>query len=103
MFRTLAVATVVTALACMGNLPLEFVKRAMQQERAEMILIIAKAIGLSWSTARAILCVRAGSRGISGGEISKSLASYERLQAATAQEIVRFHRLRDRSEVRPPT
>jgi hypothetical protein len=68
-----------------------------------MILIIAKAIGLSWTAVRAILCARAGGRGISGGEISKSLASYERLQAATAQEIVRFHRLRDRSEVRPPT
>ena len=94
---------VATALACMGELPLKFVKRAMQQERAEMILIIAKAIGLSWTAVRAILCARAGGRGISGGEISKSLASYERLQAATAQEIVRFHRLRDRSEVRPPT
>jgi uncharacterized protein (DUF2336 family) len=94
---------IATALALMCELPLEFIERAMKQERAEMILIIAKAITLSWSTVKAILCARAGSRGISGGEISKCLASYERLKATTAQEIVRFHRLRDRTETRPPT
>jgi uncharacterized protein (DUF2336 family) len=93
---------IATALAVMSELPLEFVERAMKQERAEMILIIAKAIGLSWSTVKAILCARAGSRPISGGEIAQCLASYERLKAATAQEIVRFHRMRDQSATRPP-
>jgi hypothetical protein len=82
---------------------LEFVELAMKQERAEMVLIIAKAIGLSWSTVKAILCARLGGRPISGGEIAQCLASYERLKAGTAQEIVRFHRMRDQSKTRPPT
>jgi uncharacterized protein (DUF2336 family) len=94
---------VATALADMSELPVEFVERAMRQERAEMILIIAKAIALSWSTVKAILCARAGSRPISGGEIAQCLASYERLKAATAQEIVRFHRMRNQARTRPPT
>jgi uncharacterized protein (DUF2336 family) len=94
---------IVTALARMGELPLEFVEQAMKHERAEMILIIAKATALSWSTCKAILCSRTGSRAISGGELAKCLASYERLKVTTAQEIVRFHRQRDQTETRPPT
>jgi len=94
---------IAAALAVMSELPLEFVELAMKQERAEMVLIIAKAIGLSWSTVKAILCARLGGRPISGGEIAQCLASYERLKAGTAQEIVRFHRMRDQSKTRPPT
>ena len=94
---------IAAALAVMSELPLEFVERAMKQERAEMVLIIAKAIALSWSTVKAILCARVGGRPISGGEIAQGLASYERLKAGTAQEIVRFHRMRDQSKARPPT
>jgi uncharacterized protein (DUF2336 family) len=93
---------IVTALSAMCELSLEFVVRAMREERAEMILIIAKASALSWTTVKAILCARAGSRAIPGGEIAQSLASYERLKATTAQEIVRFHRQRDLAEKRPP-
>ncbi|HEY4404230.1 MAG TPA: DUF2336 domain-containing protein [Xanthobacteraceae bacterium] len=94
---------IVTALARMSELPLDFVERAMKHERAEMILIIAKATALSWSTCKAILCSRTGSRAISGGELAKCLASYERLKVATAQEIVRFHRQRAQAGTRPPT
>jgi uncharacterized protein (DUF2336 family) len=94
---------IATALALMGELPLEFVERAMKQERAEMLLIIAKAVALSWSTVKAILCARAGSRPISGGEIAQCLASYERLKPTTAREIVCFHRMRDHTDTRQPT
>jgi hypothetical protein len=75
----------------------------MKQERADMILIIAKAVALSWSTVKAILCARAGARPASGGEIAQCLASYERLKVPTAREIVRFHRMRDQTETRRPT
>jgi uncharacterized protein (DUF2336 family) len=97
------VGEIVAALAAMCDLPVEFIQRAMKQERAEMILIVAKAIALSWTTVMAILVARAGNRQVSGGEIAQCLASYERLKATTAQEIVRFHRLRDMSETRQPT
>jgi uncharacterized protein (DUF2336 family) len=94
---------IVTALAFMCELPLGFVERAMKQERAEMILIIAKAVALSWSTVKAILCARAGGRPAFGGEIAQCLASYERLKITNAQEIVRFHRMRDHTETKQPT
>jgi hypothetical protein len=75
----------------------------MKEERAEMVLIIAKAAALSWCTVKAILCARLGNREVPGGEIAKCLASYERLRAASAQEIVRFHRRRGTPSTRRPT
>jgi uncharacterized protein (DUF2336 family) len=94
---------ITTALAVLSSLPLDFVKQSMKQESADMILIIAKAIALPWTTVKSILCARAGGRPISAGEIAQCLASYERLEVTTAHEIVRFHRLRDHSDTRPPT
>jgi uncharacterized protein (DUF2336 family) len=94
---------ITTALAVKCELPLEFVERAMKEERAEMILIIAKAMALSWPTAKAILCARPRTGEIAGREMAQCAASYERLKITTAQEIVRFHRLRDNSETRLPS
>jgi hypothetical protein len=94
---------ITTALAVLSGLPLDFVEQSMKQESAEMILIIAKAIALPWTTVKAILSARAGGRPILAGELAQCLASYERLEVTTAHEIVRFHRLRDHSDTRPPT
>jgi uncharacterized protein (DUF2336 family) len=94
---------IVTALSVICELSLDFVVRAMKEERAEMVLIIAKANALPWSTVKAILCARAGNGPTPGGEIAQCLASYERLKATTAQEIVRFHRQRDLTEKRLPS
>jgi uncharacterized protein (DUF2336 family) len=92
---------IAAALALMCELPEELVERVMKQEGVEMILIIAKAAALSWPTVKAILCARAGSRQIAGGEIAHCLASYERLKPTTAQEIVRFRRMRGQADGKP--
>jgi uncharacterized protein (DUF2336 family) len=94
---------IAAALAVISGLPPDFVQQSMKQDGAEMILVIAKAIALPWTTVKAILCARAGGRPIAAGEVAQCLASYERLDVKTAQEIVRFHRLRDHSDTRPPT
>jgi uncharacterized protein (DUF2336 family) len=92
--RTGRFEEVAPALARRCELPLEFVEGALKQQHAEMILIIAKAAGLSWLGVRGILAARAASRPTSPGEIAHCLASYERLKPETAQEIIRFHRAR---------
>jgi uncharacterized protein (DUF2336 family) len=92
--RTGRFEEVAPALARRCELPLEFVEGALKQQHAEMILIIAKAAGLSWLGVRGILAARAASRPTSPGEIAHCLASYERLKPETAQEIIRFHRSR---------
>jgi uncharacterized protein (DUF2336 family) len=93
----------VAALALLCELPLSFVGRAMKQDRPDTVLILARAAELSWSTVEAILALRARERGLAPGAIAPSLtapslASFERLKAATAREIVQFYRKRGQSE-----
>jgi uncharacterized protein (DUF2336 family) len=82
------------ALALLCDLPVVVIERAMVLDRAETILIMARAAGLTWRSAKTILQLRAGSAGISTHELEQGLASYARLKLKTAQEIVRFQRKR---------
>ena len=84
------------ALALMCDLPIEMVERAMVQERPETMLIIAKAIGITWPTVKQILKLRAGERGIGTHEFEQSLSTFTRLKMATAQQVVDFQRKRVR-------
>ena len=90
------------ALAAMGELPLAFVEQAMASDRAENILIIARAVGLSWPTVKQILSLRADKRIMPQRDIARALASYEQLRSQTAQEIVRFYRTRMRGQPARP-
>jgi uncharacterized protein (DUF2336 family) len=82
------------ALSILGELPIAAVEHALLQERAEMVLVIAKAVGFSWSTVKAVLTARAAARGIASNEIEHCLASFERLKPSTAQQVLKFHRSR---------
>ncbi|MFZ2064421.1 MAG: DUF2336 domain-containing protein [Xanthobacteraceae bacterium] len=90
------------ALAAMGELPLAFVEQAMASDRSENILIIARAVGLSWPTVKQIMTLRADKRIIAPRDIARALASYEQLRSQTAQEIVRFYRTRMRGQPARP-
>jgi len=90
------------ALAAMCRLPVPFVEQAMTEARSETILILTKAVGLSWPTVKMILSVRAQRRYISREQISQCLASFERLKPETAQEIVKFYRMRGVARPTPP-
>jgi uncharacterized protein (DUF2336 family) len=83
---------VVAGLALRCQLSLQIIERAISQERPDKVLILGRAIGLAWPTIKAILLMR-GAKGIAPAiEMAKSRAVFERLEAATAQEIVRFYR-----------
>jgi uncharacterized protein (DUF2336 family) len=86
------------ALAMLCDLPIEVVERAMVQMRPEAIMIVAKAIGLSWATVKAVLKLRAGARGISTQELEQCLGTYSRLKHTTAEQILTFQRKRAHQE-----
>jgi uncharacterized protein (DUF2336 family) len=85
---------ITAALAHMCAVPVDVVEQAMLHDKPETILILAKAAKLSWITAKALLsfCVR--QRRISSIENDQCLASFERLNFATAQKIVDFYKIR---------
>ncbi len=91
-----AVSEVIAALAGMGDVPILFVEKTIRQGQTESLLLLARAIGLSWHTVKAILRLGTRKRSLSEIEIAQLLASYERLKPKTAQEILRFYRNREK-------
>jgi uncharacterized protein (DUF2336 family) len=90
------------ALSIMSGLSIGLVERLLTQDRSEPILIVAKAIGLSWEAARALLLLQAGSRVSSTHEIDQSFAKFDKLRTETAKTAVQFYRLRERAVMPAP-
>jgi uncharacterized protein (DUF2336 family) len=89
------------ALSLLCDTPFEVVERALLDPGAELVLVLAKAAGLSPATTRVILLLRAADRGISSDAIGKALASFERLQTEAAQRVLSFFRARAKMPAEP--
>jgi uncharacterized protein (DUF2336 family) len=81
-------------LSLISELPLPLIEQALKQESGEMLLVIARATGLAWSTVERILRLPIWRRPAMAGEIRHCLARYERLGQETACDIMRFYRAR---------
>jgi uncharacterized protein (DUF2336 family) len=86
------------ALAVMCALPIGIIERAMIQDREETILIVVKATGLSWTTAKTILQLCAGKRGVSPHALEQRLGIFNKLKRETAQQVIEFQRKREKAE-----
>lgn len=82
------------ALAVMSGLPIDVAERAMLDDRADLLLILAKAAEFSWTTVKLILLMR-GAGGVSVQNLESALRGFERLQVATAKRVVEFYRTRE--------
>jgi len=80
----------VVALAKLGRYPVDLVERALLDDGSDMILILAKAAGCSWRTAKELLLMFSTSRSLSKNDIDTAYASFERLNQQTARRIVDF-------------
>ena len=72
----------------------------MIEDRAEGVLILAKVAGMSWSTVKLIIDMREGLSGTEPLDLQAGRTTYERLRLSTAQQVLRFHKMR---EVAPHT
>ena len=88
---------VTAALSLMCDLPIGLVERAFVQRQTEQILVLAKAIDLSWVTTVALLLLRSGANGSSRQQLDQCLASFSRLQPKTAQTALQFYRMREKA------
>jgi hypothetical protein len=78
------------ALSTMTRLPINDVKRAMQASDTAMIVMIARAAGLSWSTAKAILLMPTSRHSPAPQDLYKTEKHFERMNIATVQKVIRF-------------
>jgi uncharacterized protein (DUF2336 family) len=82
------------ALSLMCDTPIDVVERALLDPGAEIVLILAKVAGLSTTTTKAVLLLRAADRGMSAKDLDNALASFNRLKADTARRVLSFFRTR---------
>ncbi len=83
----------IAALSTMCAVPAEVVDRLMSGERADPVLILARAVGFGWPTVKAIINARPGGKP-SPQTLDAALENFERLTGTTAQRVVRFWQVR---------
>jgi uncharacterized protein (DUF2336 family) len=89
------------ALALLCDTPIDVVERALLDPGAEIVLILAKVAGLSSTTTKAVLLLRAADRGMSTEDLEQALMSFNRLQPGTAKRVLGFFRTRAKKPAAP--
>jgi uncharacterized protein (DUF2336 family) len=82
------------ALAALAGVPSDAVERALLNPRADVVLVIAKAAGLSSITTEALLRLYAADRGMSAEDIAQALTKFNRLPRDSARRVLNFFRIR---------
>lgn len=82
-----------TAIAMRANVPITTVETMIIESRLEGLMVLAKVAGLSWPTLKLILSMRHVA-GDDLGHIDDHRSSYDMLRLSTAQQVLRFHRMR---------
>ena len=88
---------VVAALSLMCDLPVGLVERAFVQNQTEQILVLARAIDISWVTTATVLLMHAGVNGSSRERLDQCFTHFSRLQPKTAQTALQFYRMREKA------
>jgi uncharacterized protein (DUF2336 family) len=87
----------VVAMSLMCDTPIGVVERAIVCDQPDQVIVLAKTIGLSWETTKAVLLVTSGSKNRSKQELERSHAEFVKLRPETARKVLEFYRLRARA------
>jgi uncharacterized protein (DUF2336 family) len=85
------------ALSIMCDVPIGTVERALVQDRDELVLLLARAVGLSWECTKLVLRLRVGAAGLPTPDSEGALSTFSRLRPETARKALQFLRLRARA------
>ncbi|MFZ0403518.1 MAG: DUF2336 domain-containing protein, partial [Pseudolabrys sp.] len=75
----------VVALSRLGVFSVDLVDRALLDEGEDMVLLLAKAAGCSWTTARDLLLMYAANRNLKPDDITRAFERYKKLSQETAR------------------
>jgi uncharacterized protein (DUF2336 family) len=89
----------VIALSMLCELPVGPIERAFAQNWSEQLLVLAKAIDLSWETTKSLLLLQSSPDARSEAAINDCFASFIRLHSDTAKKALHFYRLREKASV----
>ena len=88
---------VVAAIAVLCELPIGVVERAFVQNQTEQIIVLARALELTWTTTEKLLLLHAGVNGSSRQHLDLNFTSFSRLQPKTARTALQFYRMREKA------
>jgi uncharacterized protein (DUF2336 family) len=83
----------IVALATLAKVPIAVVDRLMGAGESDPVLILCKAIGLDWSTVKAVISLQGGTDP-SRKDADEAFSNFGRLSETTAQRVVRFWQVR---------
>jgi uncharacterized protein (DUF2336 family) len=83
----------VASIELLCKIPIDVVDRLMGGDRPDPILILCKAAGWGWPTARAVILSRPHMKSSSRG-LDNAFSNFERLSPTTAQRVMRFWQAR---------
>ena len=84
----------VFALSELGRFPVDLVERALLDKGEDMILILAKAVGCSWTTAKGLLTMYVAERNLQPDNLPAAFERYKKLTQQTACKVIDFYRQR---------
>jgi hypothetical protein len=90
-------ASISLSLIC--DLSVGLVEQAFVADKCDQILVIAKAIGLSWETTEAVVKLNLESRNRPLSDLKEIRTSYLKLQEGAARKALAFYRLRERTAI----
>ena len=82
------------ALSLLCDLPIELVERALVDENKEVILILAKALNLSWSTTMSLLFLGAANYRITARDLDTMKNEFDRLNVETSKSVMNVYQAR---------
>lgn len=87
----------VASLSSLSNVPIATIEGNMRDTNGQLLLVLAKATGLSWEATRNIMVLAAQRYRRSASDIEQAMSSFNRLKQSTAQQILDFHRAPSRA------
>jgi uncharacterized protein (DUF2336 family) len=93
--RTKNIEMTVAALARLCDISVDAVERCLFNEQSDLALILARAAGLSWVSARCLLMLRNAEMPEARCNPEDAKAHFLKLHPVTAQRLLRFYRVRN--------
>ena len=88
---------VVLSLARLSDMPIGAIERAITHKEVDQLLLVARAIDLSWEAAKSILLMRGINCQMSHLDLVDHQTRFVKLQPQTARTTLQFFRLRDKA------
>jgi len=79
------------ALSKLCKFPVDAVERALLDKGEDMILVLAKAAGCSWTTTRELLLMHVAERNLLPSDLEKTFERYKKLSQEVARNVISFH------------